>query len=81
MLTGRRAFRRDSSAETIAAILKEDVPELTSGSGVAPPLERIVRRCLEKNPGERFHSAHDLGIALEALTERSSTTTQAASPE
>ena len=81
MLSGRRAFRRDSSAETIAAILKEDVPELTPASGVPPSLERIVRRCLEKNPGERFHSAHDLGIALEAFTERSSTTTLAAVPD
>ena len=77
MLTGRPTFRRGSSAETIAAILREDVPEVPAGAGVPPPLERILRRCLEKNPGERFHSAHDVGIALEALLERSSTTSAA----
>lgn len=71
MMTGRRAFARPSSAETIAAILSEDVAEVPSALAVPPPLERIVRRCLEKNPDERFHSAHDLGIALEALTDRS----------
>src|SRR5688572_1151615 len=71
MLTGRRAFARHSSAETIAAILNEDVAEVPPALAVPPPLERIVRRCLEKNPDERFHSAHDLGIALEALVDRS----------
>ena len=71
MLTGRRAFGRESSAETIAAILKEDVTEMPSASGVPPSLERIVRRCLEKNSAERFYSAHDIGIALEALTDGS----------
>jgi Tol biopolymer transport system component len=70
MLTGRRAFGRGSSAETIAAILKEDAADVSSALGVPQPLERIVRRCLEKNPAERFHSAHDIGIALEALNDR-----------
>jgi eukaryotic-like serine/threonine-protein kinase len=73
MLTGRRAFGRASSAETIAAILREDVPEVPATAGVPQPLERILRRCLEKKPAERFHSAHDVGIALEALLDRSST--------
>jgi Tol biopolymer transport system component len=73
MLTGRPAFGRASTAETIAAILREDVPEVPSAAGVPQPLERILRRCLEKNPAERFHSAHDVGIALEALLDRSST--------
>jgi hypothetical protein len=72
MLTGRPAFRRASGAETIAAILREDVPEVPAAAGVPQPLERILRRCLEKRPAERFHSAHDLGIALEALLERTS---------
>ena len=74
MLTGRPAFGRASGAETIAAILREDVPELPAAAGVPPPLERILRRCLEKKPAERFHSAHDLGIALEALLDRPSST-------
>jgi Tol biopolymer transport system component len=73
MLTGRRAFARGSSAETIAAILREDVAEMPAGAGVPPPLERILRRCLEKNPAERFHSAHDVGFALEALLDRAAT--------
>lgn len=71
MLTSRRAFARPSSAETIAAVLNEDVAEVPAALAVPPPLERIVRRCLEKNPDERFHSAHDLGISLEALADRS----------
>jgi eukaryotic-like serine/threonine-protein kinase len=73
MLTGRSAFRRASSAETIAAILREDVPDIPAAAGVPQPLERILRRCLEKKAAERFHSAHDVGIALEALLDRSST--------
>lgn len=77
MLTGRRAFARGSSAETIAAILREDVPEMPADAGVPAPLERILRRCLEKNPAERFHSAHDVGIALEAVLDRASTTSGA----
>src|SRR6185436_9465779 len=62
-------FRGDSHVETMNAILKEDPPEISvSGSSVSPALDRIVRRCLEKNPAERFHSAHDLGLALETLS-------------
>jgi Tol biopolymer transport system component len=69
MLTGLRPFRGDSHVETMNAILKEDPPELTtSGANVPMALDRIVRRCLEKNPEERFHSAHDLGLALETLS-------------
>src|SRR5205823_10219494 len=69
MLAGRRAFSGPSPVETMSAILKEDPPELTTPSGSVPPaLDRIVRRCLEKNPEERFQSARDLGFALEALS-------------
>jgi eukaryotic-like serine/threonine-protein kinase len=51
MISGRRAFRRDTSAETMTAILKEDPPELSlTGKPISPELERIVRRCLEKKP-------------------------------
>ncbi len=67
MLTGRRAFKRDTAAETMTAILKEDPPELLSASGALPAgLERIVRHCLEKQPAERFQSARDLAFDLEA---------------
>ncbi len=54
---GQRAFRGRLAAETMAAILKEDPPELsdTGPEAVSPGLERIVRHCLEKNPEERAH--------------------------
>ena len=70
MLRGQRAFKRDTSAETLTAILKEDPPELESASGqqIPPAMDRIVRRCLEKQPGLRFQSASDLGFAIEALS-------------
>ena len=69
MLSGVRAFRGDTSVETMNAILKEEPPELdTTQLHVAPGLERIVRRCLEKEPGRRFQSARDVGFALEALS-------------
>ena len=65
MLTGARAFHRDSSIETMHAILKEDPPEPSRISPeVTPGLDRIVRRCLEKSASERFQSARDLGFAL-----------------
>jgi hypothetical protein len=74
MLCGQRAFRRDTSAETMTAILKEDPPELSlTGRTVSPALERIVRRCLEKKPLQRFQSARDLAFNLEGLTGVSST--------
>jgi len=68
MITGRRAFRRDTMAETMTAILREEPEELSaSNPNINPALERIVNRCLEKKPERRFHSAHDLGFALESL--------------
>ena len=69
MLSGVRSFRRDTSAETMTAVLKDDPPELSDpGRAVSPALERIVRRCLEKNPEQRFQSARDLSFALSALS-------------
>jgi eukaryotic-like serine/threonine-protein kinase len=68
MLSGRRTFSGDSAIEVMNAILKEDPPELSETNTRAPQgLERLIRRCLEKRPEHRFHSAHDLGYALEAL--------------
>src|SRR6266581_5326325 len=69
MLSGQRAFRRDTMAETKTAILKEAPPELSeTNAKISLPLEKIVRRCLEKKPEGRFHSASDLAFALEALS-------------
>src|SRR5512143_3476096 len=71
MLSGRRPFAGDSSAELMTAILKEDPPELAKPD-VPAGLERVVRRCLEKRPEERFQSARDIGFALEAVSGASS---------
>src|SRR5262245_21281629 len=69
MLSGRRAFRGETSADTMTAILREDPPELSAvKAGIPPGLERIVRHCLEKNAAERFQSARDLAFDLEALS-------------
>jgi serine/threonine protein kinase len=69
MITGQRAFRRETMAETMSAILKEEPLELTeSNPNVSPALERIVRRCLEKKADRRFQSTSDLGFALESLS-------------
>ena len=69
MLSGVRAFKRDTAAETMTAVLKDDPPELSDpGRNVSPTLERIVRRCLEKSPDQRFQSARDLSFALSALS-------------
>ena len=69
MLSGMRAFRGDSMAETMSAILREDPPDLSeTNKTVSPALERVVRHCLEKNPEERFHSARDLAFAIESLS-------------
>ena len=76
MLTGRPAFIRSTRAETIAALLKEDPPEL-AGPGISPALGRIVSRCLEKSREARFQSARDLGFALESLTGSGVTTSRA----
>src|SRR5215469_16845162 len=74
MLSGNRAFRRDTSAETMTAVLKDDPPELTDPQRpVSPALDRIVRRCLEKSPEQRFQSAKDLAFAMEALSGTSHT--------
>jgi serine/threonine protein kinase/Tol biopolymer transport system component len=69
MLSGRRAFKQDTAAETMTAILKQDPPEFAeSGTPVSEGVERIMRRCLEKSPEQRFQSARDLAFALEALS-------------
>ena len=69
MLSGARAFRADSSAEIMSAILKEDPPDLSGARRDIPPgLERIVRHCLEKTPEARFQSARDVAFALQELS-------------
>ncbi|MGA2424674.1 MAG: protein kinase [Terriglobales bacterium] len=72
MVSGQRAFRGESPAETMSAILKEEPAELSeTARNVPPALERMVRHCLEKSPAQRFQSAGDLAFNLEALTDSS----------
>ena len=69
MLTGQRAFKGATAVETMNAILNTDPPELARPDRPVPPtLERIVRRCLEKDASQRFRTAHDLAFALETLS-------------
>ena len=76
MVTGKQPFRKSTSADTMAAILKEDPSSISQVAPATPPgLQRVVHRCLEKDPEERFHSAHDLAFALEALSETGSSAT------
>ena len=68
MLSGRRAFHGTSHADVVSAILQSDPPDIAdTGTSVPPVLERVVRRCLEKNPDDRFHAARDVAFALEAV--------------
>ncbi|HVO79578.1 MAG TPA: protein kinase [Terriglobales bacterium] len=74
MLSGQRAFKRDSSVETMNAILKEEPPELEEVTpNLSPGLDRVVRHCLEKNPAQRFQSASDIAFDLETISSHSAT--------
>jgi eukaryotic-like serine/threonine-protein kinase len=73
MLAGARAFQRSTGAETMTAILREEPAAMSQvATNVPSALQRVVQRCLEKNPEQRFHSASDLAFALEALTDSGS---------
>ncbi|MBV9340716.1 MAG: serine/threonine-protein kinase, partial [Acidobacteria bacterium] len=67
MLSGQRAFHRETAAQTMTAILQEDAPDLPRS--VPSGVRQVVLHCLEKNPGNRFQSARDLGFALHALSQ------------
>lgn len=69
MLTGKRAFQGQTAADTLSAILQKEPPEMSQiVSDVSPAVQRVIYRCLEKDPEQRFHSAHDLAFALESLS-------------
>ncbi len=69
MLSGRRAFDGGTRADTLSAILDRDPPPMTVAGAPAPPaLDKLVRRCLEKDPDDRFQSARDVAFALDALS-------------
>ena len=72
MLTGQRAFRGETKASTIAAILKEEPKSISQVSeGMPRDAEKIVRRCLRKDPEHRFQHMDDVRVALEELKEES----------
>jgi eukaryotic-like serine/threonine-protein kinase len=78
LLAGRPPFGGQSVADTLSAILHHDPPEIAApGDDVPAAVDRIVRRCLEKQPERRFQSAHDLAFALEMLAGRGSGATAA----
>ena len=78
MLTGERAFKGETAADTMSAILTKDPPELDPAKlSISPALDRIVRRCLEKTPDLRFQSATDLAFALETLATASTSSSRA----
>ena len=69
MLSGTRAFRGDTPADVASAVLRDELPDLATPRGDLPPaLDRIVRHCLERDPGERFQSARDIVFALGTLS-------------
>ena len=64
-LRERGRSRENTPGETVAAIIRDDPPELTgSGRNISPALDHVVRHCLEKEPGNRFQSAKDVAFAL-----------------
>jgi TolB-like protein/Tfp pilus assembly protein PilF len=69
MLTGRRAFRGESAADTMSAVLNEPPSALVFNADSPPSLARIIRRCLEKDVNQRFQSARDLGFAIESISD------------
>jgi len=69
MLSGRRAFQRDTGADTMIAIVRDEPPDLpVTDRQIPPALQRLVSRCLEKSPAARFQSASDMAFALDALS-------------
>jgi serine/threonine protein kinase len=79
--SGHRAFARPTAAETMTAILREEPPELqTTPPALSPALSRIVRHAIEKDPNDRFQSARDFAFALQAMSESTSSSAEAAAP-
>jgi Tol biopolymer transport system component len=71
MATGRKAFSRTSQASLISAIMKEEPTPISQVQPMAPPaLDRVVRRCLAKDPDRRWQSARDVALELEEVPEK-----------
>ena len=67
MISGVQPFRRDSSVETMNAIIHDDAPPLKE-EAIPPVLTRLLDHALEKNPARRFESAKDVAFALDAIS-------------
>src|SRR6185503_15453100 len=68
MVTGQRAFRGESRASTLAAVVERDPPSAgTITKDVAPDLERLIARCLRKDVHRRSQSMADVKLALDEL--------------
>jgi TolB-like protein/Tfp pilus assembly protein PilF len=77
MVTGRRAFPGKTAADAMAAVLKESPPDPSeSGKAIPLTLARIITRCLEKAPDQRFQSARDLTYALQEIASTSAAAIQ-----
>src|SRR5262249_5925630 len=75
MISGKRAFHGETSADTMSAILGKEPQELSDSVANLPPaMTRIVEHCMEKNPAQRFQSMHDVGFYLETLSGTSTNT-------
>ncbi len=81
MVTGQKAFARDSASATIAAVLRDEPEPAREVSGTVPAeLDRVIHRCLRKDPAKRFQSMADLKVALEELREESAPARRARVP-
>jgi TolB-like protein/Flp pilus assembly protein TadD len=84
LLSGRKAFKKDTSSDTMASIMRDEPAELSqSGRSIPVALDHIVRHCLEKDRDSRFQSARDIAFALSEASGATSAITsgsQAAAP-
>ena len=79
MLSGKAAFRRASVFDTLAAVIKESPPPLSlMGSETPPDIPRILKKCLAKDPAERYQTMKDLAIDLREVREEFGSTTRTA---
>lgn len=81
MATGKRAFEGKTAASAMAAVLERDPALISSLQPTTPPaLDRLVNTCLEKDPDERWQTAHDVKLQLRQISERELQTGAAGSP-
>lgn len=81
MATGKRAFAGKSAASAMAAVLERDPPPISSIQPATPPaLERLVKTCLDKDPDERWQTAHDVKLQLRQIERGSHDVSSASIP-